>query len=184
MSPTLIGTIVGALSALLAVFLTHRFSLRREQDRHQRELAAEQDKWLREQKQVCYHNSVKYLLRVRALGARAKNTETIRLPQEAPEGWYDDIAEANAWLSSLHYYCGEEQIDIIGENAVEFENLSSWLIGFRPTGTISSKQFSHIMSSDGRLDYQEFVDLMTSIEVNISNCARREFHQRSDDVAS
>lgn len=177
MSPTLAGlagTIVGALGALLAVFLTHLFSLQRERDRHQRELEVDRDKWLREQKQVCYHNAVKYLLRVRAVGARANNTETVRLPHEAPDGWYDDIAEANAWLSSLHYYCGEDQMDILGENAVEFENLSSWLIGFRPTGTISSKHFSHLLSADGQLDYQAFVDTMTEIEVNISNCARRD----------
>lgn len=172
----LIGAVVGAFAALTAVFLTHYFTNRREDERHTREQAAESSRWLREQKQICYHNAVKYLIRVRSIGARANKTLFLCLPDDAPLGWYDDIAEANAWLSSLHYYCGEDQCDVIGETSAEFINLSNWLIGFRPTGIISKNRFLHILSEEGKLDYQGFVDLMNQIENNISNCARREFH--------
>jgi hypothetical protein len=171
----LIGALVGATGAMSAVLLTHHFTRTREEAKQVREHALEHERWLRDQRQSCYHNAVKYLIRVRAVGAQAKNVTTVTLPQDAPQNWYDDIAEANAWLSSLHYYCGDEYHDEIGEASVDFLNLSNWLIGFRPTGTISGVEFLHIVSADGRLDYQEFVDFMSQTESVISNCARREF---------
>ncbi|WP_155989724.1 hypothetical protein RG903_01005 [Thermithiobacillus tepidarius DSM 3134] len=171
----LVGAVLGAAGALSTVFLTHRFTQKREEQKYEREREQENDRWLRDQRQTCYHNAVKYLIRVRAIGAYVKNTKTVKLPEDAPLSWYDDISEANAWLTSLHYYCGDDYHDDIGEVSTEFLNLSNWLIGFRPTGTISKKQFLHILSSDGKLDYQEFVDLMLQIENVISNCARQEF---------
>lgn len=171
----LLGATLGAVGALSAVFLTHRFTQKREERKHMLEQEHERFRWLRDQRQNCYHNAVKYLIRVRSIGAHIKNTGVIKLPADAPTSWYDDISEANAWLSSLHYYCGDDYHDEIGDASTEFLNLSSWLIGFRPTGTISRKQFIHIISVDGDLDYQEFVDLINQIENTISNCARREF---------
>lgn len=171
----LVGAVIGATGALSAVFLTHHFTKKREEAKQSQEQAQEHARWLRDQKQICYHNAVKYLIRVQAVGAQAKNVATITLPQDAPPNWYDDIAEANAWLSSLHYYCADEYHDEIGEVSMEFANLSNWLIGFRPTGTISETRFLHIVSLEGNLDYQEFVDRMNQIECTVSNCARREF---------
>jgi hypothetical protein len=171
----LIGASVGTTGALVAVLLTHHFTQKREEARHARERALERERWLRDQKQSCYHNAVKYLIRVTAVGAQAKNVTSITLPQDAPQNWYDDIAEANAWLTSLHYYCGTEYHDEVGEATVTFLNLSNSLIGFRPTGTVSGAKSLHIVSADGRLDYQQFVDLMNQIETVISNCALGEF---------
>lgn len=171
----LVGTIVGATSAISAVLLTHYFTRTREEAKQVQEHALEHERWLRDQRQSCYHNAVKYLIRVRAVGALANNVTKFTLPQDAPQDWYDDIAETNAWLSSLHYYCGDEYHDEIGEASVDFFNLSNWLIGFRPTGTISGIQFLHIVSKNGRLDYQAFVDFINQTENIISNCARREF---------
>ncbi len=171
----LIGTILGASGALTAVFLTHHFTQKREEVKQIRDQAIERERWLRDQRQSCYHNAVKYLIRVRAIGAQANKITSIRLPQDAPSTWYDDIAEANAWLSSLHYFCGDDYHDEIGEAATDFLNLSNWLIGFRPTGRISGTAYLHIVSADGELDYQEFVDYMNQIESVISNTARREF---------
>jgi len=171
----LIGAVLGATGALTAVLLTHHFTQKREESKQVRDQALERERWLRDQRQSCYHNAVKYLIRVRAVGAQAKNTTSITLPQDAPPSWYDDIAEANAWLSSLHYFCGDEYHDDIGEASTDFLNLSNWLIGFRPTGTISGTEFLHIVSAEGNLDYQEFVDYMNQIENVISNSARREF---------
>lgn len=171
----LIGGLLGAVVALITVFLTHHFTQKREEQKYLREREQEKNRWLRDQKQNCYHNAVKFLIRVKSIGAQVKNTKTIRLPEDVPASWYDDIAETNAWLSSLHYYCGEEYYDEIGATSADFLNLSDWLIGFRPTGTISSKRFIHILLPNGLLDYQEFVDHMNQIENTISNCARREF---------
>lgn len=171
----LVGAVLGAAGALSAVLLTHRLTQNRDEQKAVREREDEHVRWLRDQRQICYHNAVKYLVRVRAIGAYVKNTEIIKLPEDAPSSWYDDISEANAWLTSLHYYCGDEYHDDIGDASVEFFNLSNWLTGFRPTGTVSRKQFLHILSRDGKLDYQEFVDLMLQIETTISNCATREF---------
>ncbi|MGA0588644.1 hypothetical protein ACO2Q2_16170 [Dyella sp. KRB-257] len=171
----LIGTAIGASGALTAVFLTHYFTQRRENDRYLREQAQEKSKWLRDQKQTCYHNAVKHLIRVCALGAHVKSNTFIKLPDDAPTTWYDDIAEANAWLTSLHYFCGDYYYDDIGSAATEFLNLSNWLIGFKPTGTRSRTHFLHILSEDGELDYQAFVDFMNQLECTITNCARREF---------
>ncbi len=171
----LIGATLGATGALTAVLLTHYFTQKREESKLARDQAAERERWLRDQRQSCYHNAIKYLIRVRAVGAQAKNTTSITLPQDAPPNWYDDIAEANAWLSSLFYYCGDEYHDAVGEASVSFHNLSNWLIGFRPTGTISGTQFLHIVSAEGELDYQEFVDYMRQIENAISTTALREF---------
>ena len=159
----------------MAVFLTHYFTRKREEEKHCREHAQEHERWLRGQRQNCYHNAVKYLIRVRAVGAMAKNIDSIILPGGAPVSWYDDIAEANAWLSSLLYYCGESVHDEVGDTSVDFLNLSNWLIGFRPTGTISGTEFLDIISADGHLDYQAFVDYINQIECSISNCARKEF---------
>lgn len=171
----LVGTALGATGALIAVFLTHHFTQKREEKSYIREQEQEQVRWLRDQRQNCYHNAVKYLIRVRAIGAHVKNIGVIKLPEDAPSSWYDDISEANAWLTSLHYFCGDDYHDDIGEASTDFLNLSNWLIGFRPTGTISGKEFLHILSLEGDLDYQEFVDLMNQIENIISNCARGEF---------
>lgn len=171
----LIGAVLGATGALMAVLLTHHFTQTREVAKQERDQAVARECWLRDQRQSCYHNAVKYLIRVHAVGAQAKNTTSITLPQDAPPSWYDDIAEANAWLLSLHYFCGDEYHDDIGEASSAFLNLSNWLIGFRPTGTISGTEFLHIMSSEGELDYQEFIDYMNQIESVISNSARREF---------
>ena len=171
----LIGTILGASGALSAVFLTHHFTRMREEAKQIRDQSIEHERWLRDQRQSCYHNAVKYLIRVRAIGAQAKKTTSIKLPQDAPSIWYDDIAEANAWLSSLHYFCGDEYHDTIGQTATDFMNLSNWLIGFRPTGSISGTRFLHIVSADGELEYHEFVDYMNVIENIVSNTARQEF---------
>jgi hypothetical protein len=171
----LIGAALGSTGALAAVLLTHHFTQKREEFKHARDQAVERERWLRDQRQICYHNAVKFLIRVRAVGAQAKNTNSIMLPHDVPTSWYDDIAEANAWLSSLHYFCGDEYHDDIGEASTDFLNLSNWLIGFRPTGTISGTEFLHIVSEEGELDYQEFVDYMNQIENIISNSARREF---------
>ena len=111
----LMGALVGAAGALSAVLLTHHFTRKRGEEKQARDHAIERERWLRDQRQICYHNAVKYLIRVRAIGAHAKNTTSIRLPQDAPPSWYDDIAEANAWLSSLLYFCGDEYHDDIGE---------------------------------------------------------------------
>jgi hypothetical protein len=171
----LIGALVGAGGALSAVLLTHYFTRTREEAKHSRDRELERERWLRDQRQSCYHNAVKYLIRIQAVGAQAKNLTSITLPQDAPPNWYDDIAEANAWLSSLHYFCGDEYHDDIGEVSTDFLNLSNWLIGFRPTGTVSGSEFLHVVAMDGKLDYQEFVDVMNQIQSVISNCARREF---------
>lgn len=171
----LVGAVLGAAGALTTVFLTHHFAQKREERKYAREQEQEQTRWLRDQRQNCYHNAVKYLIRVSAIGAHAKNTGIIKLPEDVPSSWYDDISEANAWLTSLHYFCGDDYHDDIGEASTDFFNLSNWLIGFRPTGTISGRRFLHILSLEGDLDYQEFVDLMNQIENIISNCARREF---------
>lgn len=171
----LVGAALGAAGALTAVFLTHHYAQKREERKHAREQEQEKSRWLRDQRQSCYHNAVKYLIRVRAIGAHVKNTGVIKLPEDAPSSWYDDISEASAWLTSLHYYCGDDYHDDIGGASTDFLNLSNWLIGFRPTGTISGKEFLHVLSLEGHLDYQEFIDLMNQIENTISNCARREF---------
>jgi hypothetical protein len=171
----LMGATLGAFGALTTVFLTHHFTQKREERRYVREQEYEKIRWLRDQRQNYYHNAVKYLIRVRAIGAQVKNTGVIKLPEDAPPSWYDDIAETNAWLSSLHYFCSDDYHDDIGEASNDFLNLSNWLIGFRPTGTLSGTEFLHILSLEGHLDYQGFVDLMNQIENVISNCARREF---------
>lgn len=171
----LVSTALGAIITLTTVFLTHHFAQKREEKKCAREQEQEHMRWLRDQRQNCYHNAVRYLIRVCAIGAHVKNTGVIKLPEDAPSSWYDDISEANAWLTSLHYFCGDDYHDDIGEASTDFLNLSNWLIGFRPTGTISGKKFLHILSLEGDLDYQEFVDHMNQIENVISNCARREF---------
>jgi hypothetical protein len=171
----LLGATLGAMGALTAVLITHYLTQKREVSKQVRDQVAERERWLRDQRQTCYHNAVKYLIRVRAVGAQAKKTTPLKLPQDAPQNWYDDIAEANAWLSSLHYFCGDEYHDDIGEASTDFHNLSRWLIGFRPDGMISGTEFLHIVSLNGELDYQEFVDYVSRIESAISNTARREF---------
>ena len=171
----LIGAALGATAALNCVFLTHRFTERRETGKDERETWQERDRWLRDQKQNCYHNTVRSLVRLRTVGAQTKNTATLKLPTDVPASWYDDVAEANSWFASLHNCCGEKQYDRLGEALAEFANLSRWLIGFRPSGTISSKQFQHIFSGTGSLDVEQFVDLLSDIENSVSNCAREEF---------
>jgi hypothetical protein len=116
----LIGATLGASGALTAVLLTHHFTQKREESKYTREQVHERSRWLRDQKQNCYHNAVKYLIRVRAIGAQIKNTARIRLPDDVPSSWYDDIAEANSWLSSLHYFCGEDHHDKIGNASADF----------------------------------------------------------------
>ena len=174
MSISLLSAAVGGLTALFVVFLTHIFTSRREDVRHARELATERDRWLRENRQRAYHNASKYLFRVAAVGAKVKNTESIKLPDDADQEWYSDISDANAWLLTVHYYCSPERYDDIGEASTEFLNLSNRLIGFRPTGTYSRTHFQDIISEDGILDYQNFVDFMSKIENVISNSARKD----------
>lgn len=174
MTISLLSTVLGASTALFVVFLTHIFTLRREESRHVRELAVEKERWLRENRQRAYHNASKYLFRVAAIGAKVKNTESIKLPEDADQEWYADISEANAWLSTVHYYCSQEKYDAIGEAATEFLNLSNRLIGFRPTGTYSRVHFQEVISENGILDYQNFVDFINKIENTISNSARKD----------
>jgi hypothetical protein len=171
----IIGATLGVSGTLATVLLTHHFTKKREEEKFNREQSLEKEAWLREQKRACYHNAVKYLHRVCAIGAYARKTATIRLPDDAPTAWFDDIAEANSWLASLHYYCGDDYYDEIGDASTEFLNLSRWLIGFRPSGRISREHFADLLSPEGDLDFQNFVDLINQIENVISNCARREF---------
>jgi hypothetical protein len=174
MSISLFSAVLGGGTALFVVFLTHIFTLRREEARHEREIAAEKVRWLRENRQRAYHNALKYLFRVAAIGAKAKNTQSLKLPDDADEDWYSDISEANAWLSTVHYYCSPERYDDIGEATTEFLNISNRLIGFRPKGTYSRSRFQEILTEEGVLDYQNFVDFMNQIENTISNAARKD----------
>jgi len=160
---------VGASTALFVVFLTHILTTRREERRHTRELNAEYKRWVRENRQHAYHNASKYLFRVAAMGSKTKKTDSIDISIFSDKDWYTDISEANAWLSTVHYYCSPEQYDAIGHIATEFSNLSNRLIGFRPTGTLAKAKFQQIISEDGILYYQNFVDFINQVENRVSN---------------
>jgi hypothetical protein len=53
---SILSALLGASTALFVVFLTHIFTTRREEARHVRELGAEKERWLRENRQRAYHN--------------------------------------------------------------------------------------------------------------------------------
>ena len=171
---TLIAALVGASAVLATTILTHFLTRRRESIRHERELEAEYSRWLRENRQEAYHNALKYLFRVAAGGAKLETKDNPILPHDADPEWYKDIAEANAWLSTVHYYCSVEKYDLIGETSTEFANLSNMLLGFRPTGTHAWETFGGIVSKQGEFDYQEFIDYWNQVEGDISNAARHD----------
>jgi len=169
---TLIAACVGAIAAMVVALLSHFLTRQRETLRHERELQAEYSRWLRENRQEAYHNAIKYLFRVAAGGAKLEAKENPTLPHDGDPEWYKDIAETNAWLSTVHYYCSVEKYDLIGETSTEFSNLSNMLLGFRPTGTYAWEKFGGIVSKNGEFDFQEFMDYWNQVECDISNAAR------------
>jgi hypothetical protein len=171
----LFSAFAGASFALLGVYLTHRFTSDRETAKDYRQISHERNRWLRDQKRECYFHAVRCLIRLRSIGAQAKKPKYLKLPEDVPGSWFDEVAEANAWLSALHTCCGEEQYDEIGSVLAELANVSRWLVGFRPSGTKSSRKYIHVLSDNGLMDCEEFVDLISHIECVVSNCARHEF---------
>ena len=174
-SVTIFVALIAASSAIIGAVITQWLTSRREQKKHDLTLTADREKWLREQRQNCYHNAVKYLIRIKSIGARVKQTSAIKIPENAPSVWYDDIAEANAWLSSLQYYCSDTVYDDVGEVASNLFNLSSYLIGSPPNGISSQLIYRHVVDEEGFLDYGAFTDEINQMEVHLGNLARRDF---------
>jgi hypothetical protein len=171
----LLSALAGAFGALVGVYLTHRFAGDRETAKDHRQVSHERNRWLRDEKRECYFHAVRSLIRLRSIGAQAKKPKYLKLPEDVPGPWFDEVAEANAWLTALHTCCGEEQYDEIGSVLAELANVSRWLVGFRPSGTVSSQRYVHMFSDNGLMDCELFVDLISELECAVSNCARHEF---------
>lgn len=94
----LIGAAIGALAAIASAFVTSSLQARQE---HRT--------WLRDRKQEAYANSERYIVRV--LNKRSKITAqglTV-LGEDVVKEWFDDMSEAEIWLTALSIYCSRAQ---------------------------------------------------------------------------
>lgn len=91
----LVGTLLGAVTALIGSTLTDRRQARREEER-----------WRREQRGIAYAEALRYLLRVnRVYGEQYADWSKI---QDQPD-WVSDLLEAQYWLRMLTMRCKAEQ---------------------------------------------------------------------------
>jgi hypothetical protein len=145
----LIGAAIGALAAIASAFVTSTLQARQE---HRT--------WLRDRKQEAYANSVRYILRV--LNKRSKVTAEgmTFLGQDVMKEWFDDMSEAEIWLTALSIYCSPAQrAQIVGT-----------LDGVR-------KAISGFISSDTLHDRIGILDTFSSAYETVSSSERIDISQ-------
>jgi hypothetical protein len=114
----LIGAAIGAVAGVLGAIITHY--LQSSQDNK---------KWVRDKREEAYSNTIRFLLRVLNKRSMITATGLTVLGQENIKEWFDDISEAQSWMTSLTIYCSESEKNTIGKLSSEINNAVSALVG-------------------------------------------------------
>lgn len=95
----LVGTTLGALTALLGATLTEKRQARREEAR-----------WRRDQRTAAFDGALRHLLRAANRRSEFKDgSGAAILKQEHQREWFDDLVEAQFWLHQGIRYCDASQ---------------------------------------------------------------------------
>lgn len=114
----LVGAAIGAVAGILGTIITHY--LQSSQDNK---------KWLRDKREEAYLSAIRFLLRVVNKRSVITATGLTVLAQEDVKEWFDDISEAQSWLTSLTIYCSESEKNTIVKLSSEINDSVSALVG-------------------------------------------------------
>lgn len=95
---SLVGTLLGAVTALVGTTLS---------DRHKERTAAAD--WTRSQRSAAYEGALRFLLRA----TNPPYTDTDASQRE----WFSEVVEAQFWLQTLIARCGTDQVSRLAEAA-------------------------------------------------------------------
>lgn len=103
---SLVGTLLGALTALVGTALSDR--------RKERTAAAD---WTRGQRSAAYEGALRFLLRATNLPYEAVADDSEDAALRRYREWFSEIAEAQFWLQTLMARCGADQVSRLAEAA-------------------------------------------------------------------
>jgi hypothetical protein len=118
-----LGAGLGASATLVGSFVTARSAAGREAV-----------SWERERKQAAYSNAIRALLRVRNRRSRMAAWGEPLIAKEELGTFFDDLVDAQHWLSMLLSACGERQRTTLGDASASLNSLVDEMLTAPPAG--------------------------------------------------
>jgi hypothetical protein len=109
----LIGALIGGLATIIGTFIAHNLQMRQARDQ-----------WLKAKREETYLNTIRHLVQLlknRASSAEGRmNLDTTEAYKEA----FDQISEAQIWLTSLTIYCSKKEREMLTNLSRDFTEAS------------------------------------------------------------
>jgi hypothetical protein len=121
----LIGAGIGAVAGLAGSLISHALSTR-----------LQHRVWLRDKRNEAYAGTLRYLGRVLRKRSKISAEAGAILGADAVKEWFDDLNEAQTWMSSVSIYCSEAYRKTVSEAAQSLDEAINSLLnaGARAAG--------------------------------------------------
>ncbi len=150
----LIGAGIGALAGMAGTVIGQYMQSRRDQR-----------SWLLDKKEDTYSNTLRYLSKVVNRRSQITANGKAILSIDDTSLWFNDVSEAQAWMTSLTIYCSEGVRTKICEALKDYNEALSCFVGTDSNAIDAGKK----SISSGNL-----IETMVKVRESVLTCARQD----------